>query len=514
MTDSPANPQLDALKAKLTKLAAEIDLSGLTSSAESLERSLTYHQQAIKRLGDANYSRTDALSAILNAVDSPWQALKTDFDRHLAANRSALEAVHARANALIEAAGQTNRQDVTAQAEVEVADLESRLKAAENGLSAQLKPLSDAASEIGNQLAVLEWGAKKWKDFPDAQSGESLLIASEAEWLLTGDDKQDPDGTLYMTDKRLIFERDEKTGKLLGMFGGKKQKETGLAVALSQIASVEAEDARKGMGTEDRIHLTITGDTDYPQTSFELKGRSSNEAWVEMLGKVRAGQSIFSAPHVDLPPLDDSMLPAAVQPLPLLDELSASAANFGNLLKDALSSASAKSAALGGGMAAAMGGMKKEAPAPSGKEALSGGMASAMGGMSKEDAEISSQPTMKLPSIGGMKKESPAPSGKEAASGGMGAALGSSGRPPMSKEEEEIASQPTMKLPSVRSMMRDALTEDEDEKEDNPKMGHAGSSPMGGKGQQSGGDKGAEGHTPMGQKPPNASSGGSKKDAD
>lgn len=116
---------------------------------------------------------------------------------------------------------------------------------------------------------------------------EHLFLAAEAEWHAG---KEDPDGLLYLTDQRLLFEQKEKTGKKLGLFGGKNTQELRWEVPLNQVEKVVAEN--KGLfGGKDMLHFTFGSGAPLVQTTVEVKGKAKCKFWAAQIERMIAGQT-------------------------------------------------------------------------------------------------------------------------------------------------------------------------------------------------------------------------------
>lgn len=117
---------------------------------------------------------------------------------------------------------------------------------------------------------------------------EAIFIAMEAEWRQSGKGKKDPDGILFLTDQRLIFEQNEKVGGRFG-FGGEKVQEVLFETPVGTISEVKSED--KGVfGQTDLIHLKLSSG-DYAEVTFEVKEGGIDSKWyVQQLNRVISGE--------------------------------------------------------------------------------------------------------------------------------------------------------------------------------------------------------------------------------
>lgn len=175
--------------------------------------------------------------------------------------------------------------------EGEVDELETRASSAASRIRKSFETMAKDIRGTKSQIDEINW----FMDHKDEASfdflaGESLFLAAKAEWVATGKGRKDPDGILYLTDQRLIFEQKEKTGKTLGMFGGKHEQEVEWEVPLHQVEGVEAEN--KGMfGGKDMLHFTLGSGAPHPKITVEVKGSADCKFWVKQIQRMMAGET-------------------------------------------------------------------------------------------------------------------------------------------------------------------------------------------------------------------------------
>ncbi len=116
---------------------------------------------------------------------------------------------------------------------------------------------------------------------------EAIFLANEAEWVRTGKGKKDPDGILFLTDQRLVFERKEKVGGRFGI-GGEKVQEVLFAMPVGTISEVKSE--KKGLlGGKDMIHLRFSSG-DFSEMTLEIKGGVDADWYAQQLNRVIRGE--------------------------------------------------------------------------------------------------------------------------------------------------------------------------------------------------------------------------------
>ena len=90
------------------------------------------------------------------------------------------------------------------------------IQTAERSIEGSYRDIENAASKLTYRLTQIHWMLKqKMEASFDFENDEDLYLAVKSRWDQEG--KEDPEGILFLTNKRLIFERKEKvaTKKIL-----------------------------------------------------------------------------------------------------------------------------------------------------------------------------------------------------------------------------------------------------------------------------------------------------------
>jgi hypothetical protein len=172
---------------------------------------------------------------------------------------------------------------------VSIENLEKSVDAARSRIEGLYGQVPDNVSQttgqiqtIRNYLSMADESTVKWGP------AEALFMVHEGEWRRSGKGKEDPDGLIFVTDQRLIFEQKEKVGGRLG-FGGEKVQQVVFETPIGAISEVKSED--KGLfGQKDLIHLKLsTGD--YGDLTFEVKAGGIDSKWyAQQLNRVVSGE--------------------------------------------------------------------------------------------------------------------------------------------------------------------------------------------------------------------------------
>lgn len=180
-------------------------------------------------------------------------------------------------------------ETVTQRLEMLVEGLERSVRGAESRLRGRYETIKRDVDQTVAQLKDIEWYLEQADEASfDFLAGEKLFLVAEAEWKQTGRGKDDPDGLIYLTDQRLVFEQKEKTGKKLGLFGGKQTQELEWELPLHQVEGVTAEN--KGLfGGKDLLHFTLGSGAPFAQTTVEVKGKAKCKFWEAQIQRMISG---------------------------------------------------------------------------------------------------------------------------------------------------------------------------------------------------------------------------------
>lgn len=176
-------------------------------------------------------------------------------------------------------------------AERELNELENRTRSASSRISGLFGTMSTDIHSTKSQISKINW----YMDQKDEASfeflaGESVFLVAKAEWVATGKGKNDPDGMLFLTDQRMIFEQKEKVGKRLGMFGGKEVQEVEWEIPLHQVKGVDPEN--KGMfGGKDMLNFTLASGAPHPKITVEVKGGVDCKFWAKQIQRMMTGDT-------------------------------------------------------------------------------------------------------------------------------------------------------------------------------------------------------------------------------
>jgi DNA repair exonuclease SbcCD ATPase subunit len=181
-------------------------------------------------------------------------------------------------------------QPYLAQAKSELAALQSKVSAAESTIQGMYRAFTEDADKLNAHLKEIDWLLTQL-----AQASFQLLpteagiMAVNATWIKGGkESKEDPQGVLYLTDQRLIFEQKQEiaTKKVL-FFATEKQKVQKLQLEVPIVMTQEVKPTKQGLfGHEDHLEMSFASGAPVYNAHFHINGQDCN-AWQGLLNRAK-----------------------------------------------------------------------------------------------------------------------------------------------------------------------------------------------------------------------------------
>lgn len=287
--------KVDAIESRFDAQATEAQLGAIYDAIGRIDSKLTDLPFELEKLRTRGYVHSGQLEDKLEALDDTWDDdirprveanLKEQvarLDKELDQAESTVSRMNPRVDSSIQAA------------ETAVDNLERRVDGAHDAVDNLYEGIEDEVNEVERRIN----DARKMLDLLDAspaiklREAEGPLLAVEAEWQKDG--KEGPNGYLFLTDLRLIFEQREEvvTKKKFGLFKADSEmlQEVHVDVEVHQIESVthKEEGGFLGVGKADILELIFDASANMSRARFHLKGQNSSE-WAVMIKRVQTGE--------------------------------------------------------------------------------------------------------------------------------------------------------------------------------------------------------------------------------
>ncbi|MBA3871591.1 MAG: hypothetical protein H0X30_20790 [Anaerolineae bacterium] len=286
----------EALQRQWKDLFGKISLPDISHTVTDTSDKLQKLPEQIVRIRQRGYVFASYLEQKRDVLVKRWDDIKRNILSSILSESGTFRTEYNRIDSLMTDLGRLISNPATLDSSMgpvkqRITDLENRIEATEKKLKTDLGSLPADVDQTLKQLTDITW----YLDQKDEASfkflaGESLFLAAKAEWVETGKGKTDPDGILYLSDQRLVFEQKETTGKTLGLFGGKKTQELKWEVPLNLIAEVKAEN--KGLfGGKDMLYFTLKSGAPFSQITVEVKGGVACKFWAAQIQRMISGNT-------------------------------------------------------------------------------------------------------------------------------------------------------------------------------------------------------------------------------
>lgn len=284
------------LQSSFGRLDKQAELGDIYDDIGRLEDLFVNLPSRLDQLRTQGFVHSGHLETRIDALDDEWDdnvrprlesQLKTQLmklDREI----NALEAL---------------QSTLTRPSESGIKAFEMKMDTAENAVTETTRNLQSlyegiekGLGEVEAEVRKAEWMMTQLAQSPEIQllEAEGPLMAVEAEWERTGDDDKDPDGVLYLTDQRLIFEQNEEKAKKKFLFittDSEKVQKLLINEQVRDIVNVKHSEERRGfsLGKDDLLEIEFGGQAEVTRAQFHLKGQDSSD-WAAVLKLVRNGE--------------------------------------------------------------------------------------------------------------------------------------------------------------------------------------------------------------------------------
>jgi hypothetical protein len=159
----------------------------------------------------------------LEALDDKWDGVRPRVE---AALRQQVQRLDKELDETERAVNRMTNSAAVKGGEAGVNSLSRQISAAESAVSGLYQGLESELDAIGYRLTSLSRMLDRYQESPEIRlyEAEGPLLAVEAEWQQDGE--EGPDGFLFLTDQRLMFEQREEvvTKRKFGIFKSESEK--------------------------------------------------------------------------------------------------------------------------------------------------------------------------------------------------------------------------------------------------------------------------------------------------
>lgn len=273
------------------RVSGMIALAGIFNTLESLTNDIHGLSNDVSRIRGRGYRFGRDWDERVAQIQERWPSQRDEAARMVETQRFQLQNTARDVETLVRRA--SSNHGLIDTADTRISSLESSIRAAENSIQRTYSGLRTEVSDLRRQIRA----AEDLLDALDSASFDMLpdehgVAYCQAQWV---SDHRQPEGRLFLTDRRLVFEQHEEraTKKVLFITTQKELIQEMLwETPVGAVDDMTAEDEKKFMGSKEMLTLHFNERTrNLPSDAvLELKGGADNDTWRGMIRRVKSGQ--------------------------------------------------------------------------------------------------------------------------------------------------------------------------------------------------------------------------------
>ncbi len=286
--------EVNSLQSSLSDLQSKSTFDDISNDIKELDALLKDVLDLLESARDKGYRYAAEMETTAYNLMSQWEGARPQvmeevkrqaqsFQRQVRTLDAQVQRLNA--NLYSETAAEPHLRETQSQ----VNNLLSEVTRVESELEDNYDEVEDQARKLDAQLVKIHWAMDQLLQAEiNLEHGEDLVMAVPARWDKEG--KDDPEGVLYLTNQRLLFEQKEKvaTKKILFVTTASELvQEVLIDQPLNKIGDSKAEN--KGLfGHQDYLTVEFS-DQELGEISFHLDGQDSND-WAVILKRAQSGE--------------------------------------------------------------------------------------------------------------------------------------------------------------------------------------------------------------------------------
>ncbi len=284
-----------SLESSLDNLQNTVRMSDIRDHVEDLQTSVNGMNRRIGALRERGYAFEKNLEGKATDFVEQWEKIAPSIKQQIEKEARTLgNSLRPLEREITQLAGKTASAAVlrpmASKLKSRVETLEGRVEAAERSISGGYDQFSSDVQKVKSHLYQLEEMLEKFDEATfDLLATEAGIMAVKAVWAKDGKErKDDPEGILYLTDQRLLFEQKEEIATKKVLFVTTEKKLVQELRWEAPVALIEGTKASKEgfMNKDDFIEVQFGGDA--PFDSVYLHIWQSSDDWKALLKRAKA----------------------------------------------------------------------------------------------------------------------------------------------------------------------------------------------------------------------------------
>jgi hypothetical protein len=285
--------QIASLRSKVSTLEQNVRLTKVRDEVEDLQTDVGSLAQKIAVLRSRGYVFGRDFEAQAAQFAKQWAQMSANILAQINQQASRLQAALtplSTRSAALTASNPAQARSLLGPLESQAGALESQIQAAEGQLRGMYDSFNGQVGRLVAQVGKVDWMLTQLAEasFP-LLATEAGVMAVKAVLVRDGkEDKEDPDGVLFLTDQRLLFEQKEEVATKKILFITTESEKIQKLLFEAPVALVEAvETSRKGLfKNEDNLTLGFAPGAPAPRADFHIW--QDCEEWQALINRVKS----------------------------------------------------------------------------------------------------------------------------------------------------------------------------------------------------------------------------------
>lgn len=289
--------EFNGLQTELRTLQGKVNLLSVRDSVNDLKARIEGLPQRVRDLRQRKYAFAKGLEERAQDLGARWSAalpgIVQVIEQQSAQLQQAVRPVESQLTALASRLGAPDyARPLITQLRAELHTLEGRVSSAESALRGMYDSMSGEANKLHGELERVKWMLDQLDQASfTLLATEGAVAAVKATWTRDGkEDKDDPQGVLFLTDQRLLFEQKQQVATKKVLFITTESKMVQLLTLDVPLTSIEEVKASKQglLKNEDFLDFRFAQGAQVPKAQFHIFGQGGS-AWVALVNRARSG---------------------------------------------------------------------------------------------------------------------------------------------------------------------------------------------------------------------------------
>jgi predicted nucleic acid-binding Zn-ribbon protein len=292
--DATISTEVSSLQSSLNDLQERSAFPRITEGIARLDSSLKKLMELLESARSEGYHFQPDLEQVAYHSMSQWEAVRPQLASNVQQQAMGLQNQILAINPLVQSVNRVLAVPSAATPQIRNAQnqvncLLEQISTIESSLESSYSEIETQVSSASQRLTRIHWAMDQLSEAKfKLQNGEELVMAVPNRWDQEG--KDDPEGILYLTNKRLVFERKEKVATKKVLFittASELVHEVQIDQPLGNVRSVQPEN--RGLFGHQDFLLVEFADQKLGSVAFHIDGQDCKE-WASLIERACSGQ--------------------------------------------------------------------------------------------------------------------------------------------------------------------------------------------------------------------------------